>query len=402
MNSHTQQQGSVFGAIMLVAGCCVGAGMLGLPVLSSAAGFIPSAICYILAWLFMTCTGLLLLEVNLWFKDNVSIISMVDRTLGPLGRSLSWFLYLFLFYSVMVAYIAGSGGLFSDLYARYTGNTIALWTASLIFVTIFGIIIYRGTLNVDWVNRLLMFGLIITYVALIGLGLPSVDVQLLKRQDWKSIVLVIPAMIISFGFHNLVPSLTTYLNHDAKKLRLTLIIGSSIPLFIYLVWQFVILGIVPSGGFQESLDEGAMVTHALKNAAGSPWVILFAEYFALFAIVTSFLAVAFSFVDFLSDGLKIEKTNKGKIILCLLTLVPPFAFAVTYPYVFLNALNYAGAFGAVVLFGIFPAIMVWKGRYRQHIQGIRLLGGGRITLILIIIVALGVFLMQLFRELNVI
>jgi multidrug efflux pump subunit AcrA (membrane-fusion protein) len=59
----------------------------------------------------MVSTGLLLLEVNLWFKDEVSIISMADRTLGTVGKIIGWAGFLFLFYGLMVAYISGTGEL---------------------------------------------------------------------------------------------------------------------------------------------------------------------------------------------------------------------------------------------------------------------------------------------------
>ncbi len=56
--------GSVLGGVLLVTGCCIGAGMLGLPVMSALTGFYPTLAMFIVGWLFMAVTGLLLLEVN--------------------------------------------------------------------------------------------------------------------------------------------------------------------------------------------------------------------------------------------------------------------------------------------------------------------------------------------------
>lgn len=114
---ETQQKkksGSLTGGILLVTGCCIGAGMLGLPVLSALAGFVPSTFMFFISWIFMVCTGLLLLEVNLWFQDEVSIISMADRTLGTIGKIVGWGGFLFLFFALMVAYLSGTGILISD------------------------------------------------------------------------------------------------------------------------------------------------------------------------------------------------------------------------------------------------------------------------------------------------
>lgn len=399
-----KEKGSLLGGILLVAGCCIGAGMLGLPILSAMAGFKPTIFMFILSWLFMLGTGLLLLEVNLWFKEDINIVTMAGRTLGKWGKVVAWSVFLFLFYSLMVAYSAGSGALVADFLEEPLGFLLPSWVGGLFMVSVFGIMIYLGTKAVDEFNRLLMLGLVLSYILLVGMGAPHVNLDYLSHENWGASVLVIPAMIISFGFHNLVPSLTTYLDHDVKKLRWTLIIGSAIPLVIYLAWEWLLLGLIPvegKNGFKEALDHGDMTTRVLKAAVGSSWIVEIAHYFAFFAVVTSFLAVALSFVDFLADGLRIEKTPKGKILLCLLALLPPFLFAWIYPKIFLAALGYAGGFGAVILFGLLPVAMAWSGRYIKKLKQPQVLPGGKFTLILIAVFSLIVILLQLKEELGI-
>lgn len=392
-------KGSMLGAILLISGCCIGAGMLGLPVLSAQAGYVPSIVMFVASWLFMLCTGLLVLEANLWFKKDINVVSLADHTLGKSGKGVAWIVFLFLFYSLMVAYITGSGELFRDFCEACGGISLPYWSGGLIMIALFGIMIYLGAGSVDRFNRLLMLGLIISYILLIALGNSHIDQKLLKHQDWSAVIYVIPAMIISFGFHNLIPSLTHYLNREGKRLRWALVIGSFIPLLIYLVWQRLILGIVPLQGknsLQAAFDEGQMATHALKTAVGFSWIVDIAQFFAFFAIVTSFLGVAWSFVDFLADGLRIPKKRFGMVILCALALVPPYIFSLTYPKAFLMALNYAGGFGAVIIFGILPALMVWSGRYKKGLEGPRLVPGGKPMLALVILCSLAVIALQFY------
>ncbi len=392
------KSGSLSGGILLVSGCCIGAGMLGLPILSALAGFKPSVLLFCLSWLFMACTGLLLLEVNLWFKDDVSIITMADRTLGVIGKCVGWAGFLFLFYALMVAYISGTGHLLSDLTQELTGFALTPWIGSLFLCLLLGSMVYLGTQAVDWFNRIFMVGLMISYVLLIALGGPHVKTDYLQHSDWSAAYLVLPAMIISFGYHNLIPSLTTYMQGDIKRLRLTILIGSAIPLLFYLIWEWLILGLVPVEGFREAFGQGDMTTRVLKNAVGSAYVADIAHYFAFFAIVTSFLGVALSFVDFLADGLHIKKDTSGKIFLCLLVIALPFGCALLYPKIFLTALRYAGSFGAVTLFGLLPAAMVWAGRYHRSIQAPRLLPGGKGALIVIAIIAAAIMILQVTQD----
>lgn len=399
MTTNTQK-GSLSGAILLISGCCIGAGMLGLPVMSAKAGFGPSLAMFVISWLFMMTTALLMLEVNSWFSDEVSIISMADRTLGAAGKAVGWLCFLFLFYCLGVAYISASGELITALLKETTGFEAAPWMGSLAVSLLFGLFVYLGTHSVDLFNRILMLGLIVSYFLLVILGAPHVNTEYLKHTNWSMATLVLPLMIISFGFHNLVPSLATYLKHDVKRLFLAIVCGSAIPLFVYLIWEWLILGLVrvnASGGFVETVEEGNMATELLKNAAGTLWVTDIAQYFAFFAILTSFLGNSLSFVDFLADGLRIKKTYTGKLFLCLLVIAPPFLLSLVYPRLFLTALNYAGAFGAVILFGILPALMVWSGRYYKKFNDRPIVPGGKGVLALVILFALGIIALQFFE-----
>lgn len=398
-----ESKGSTLGAILLISGCSIGAGMLGLPVLSAQAGFVPSIVMFIASWLFMLCTGLLLLEVNLWFQDDINVVSLAGHTLGKAGQAVAWVVFLFLFYSLMVAYVTGSGELFTDFFEAFFAISLPRWIGGLVMILLFGVMIYAGTGMVDQFNRLLMVGLILTYVLLVIMGNSHVNHRLLQHRDWSAVLFVVPAMIVSFGFHNLVPSLTNYLGRDSRRLCWSLIIGSFIPLLIYLVWQRLILGIVPLegvGSLQAASDEGQMATHALKTTVGISWIVDVAQFFAFFAIVTSFLGVAWSFVDFLADGLRIPKKPVGKMLLCVLALLPPYVFSLTHPGVFLMALNYAGGYGAVIIFGILPALMVWSGRYHKGLKGRELVPGGKPMLVLIIFCSLAVIAIQFYQTIK--
>jgi tyrosine-specific transport protein len=391
--------GRVFGAILLIAGCCVGAGMLGVPVVSALAGFLPSIVMFFVGWIFMVSTGLLLLEANLWFPREINIITLSDQLLGRVGRIVAWVGFLFIFYALNIAYISGSGELLADYLSRATSYELPPWMCNILSTLFLGVILYFGIVAADRFNRLFMLGLVICYGMFVYFGAPYVNQEYLQYENWDYAPVILPLVIISLGYHNLIPSLTTYLNRDAKSLRLSVIIGSSIPLAIYLLWEWLILGLVPSegtDGLQAGVNQGQIATHILQEATGNYWVASVAQAFAFFAIATSFISVSLSFVDFLADGLNIRKIGKGKVILCLLVLMPPLFFAIVYPQIFLSALGYAGGYGTVVLFGLLPAAMAWEGRYRQKLQGPRLLPGGKLSVILIVIFSVMVMGIQLF------
>jgi tyrosine-specific transport protein len=355
-----KQQGSVFGAAMLIAGCSIGAGMLGMPVVTRELGFIPSSVLFLICWLFMTSSGLILLEVALWFPEETNMAEMARKYLGRIGEWVTFGLMLFLMYALMTAYSAGAGQLLFEL----SSGLILPHVGSFAFVTLLFLALVLGTGALDWMNRLFMIGLAVTYVGLIAFGLPSVATKNLALADWRGSFAALPVLIVAFGFQNLVPSLVRYLDRDAKKVRKSIWIGTTIPLIIYLIWEFVILGLI--SGVVEGLDEAQMATSLIRKAAGGTGLILWlAEAFAFFAITTSFMGNALSVLDFLADQAGGMKNLIRRVGFSLLSVVPPLVFAYFNPDIFLVALSVAGSFSATLLFGLIPALMCFKGRKEE-------------------------------------
>jgi len=287
---------------------------------------------------------------------------MAGRTLGTSGKALTWITYLLLLYALTAAYIAGSAPLFIQALNYFTGLSFPTWLGPFPLLILFGLFVYLGTRAVDLVNRLLMVGLIFTYVLLIAFLPPHIQPSLLQHIDTRAMWIAVPVLITSYGFHIIIPTLTTYLNHDKKKLRLTLFVGSLIPFIIYSIWVFLILGVVPLSGehglisaYNSGQTSAAPLSYILHNS----YIPALASTFSFFAIITSFLGVSLSLSDFLADGLHMKRFSLGREFACLLTFIPPLLFVLVYQRGFILALQFAGIFVAILLC-ILPAIMAWK------------------------------------------
>jgi tyrosine-specific transport protein len=393
-----RKQGSVIGGMLLIAGSCIGAGMLGLPIITGISGFFPSLAMFFCGWLFMTSTALLLVEVNGWFSRQVNLLTMAEHALGKWGKGLCWITYLFLFYALLVAYISGIGSLCGTFFKFSFHVVFPEWIGSLIFVWIFGWVIYLGTRRVDLFNRGLMVGKISFFLLLVLVGVSYVKPWLLMRTDPVYAPSALPLLVIAFGFHNMIPSLTAYLEGDLKKVRMTIIGGSLIAFAIYLIWEILVLGIVPLEGVHGlvySLAKDQEASQSIAAIIMSPSLRIFSQGLAFFAILTSFLAQALSLVHFLSDGLKINDKKQENIGLCALALLPPLVLSMIYPHLFFKALNFAGGICATILFGLLPVAMVWIGRYRKGTSTSYQVSGGKPALVIIFGFALFVLFLQL-------
>lgn len=348
--------------------------MLALPITTGLSGFFPSLVVMFFCWLAMTATALLLLEVSLWMEEGVHMITMTSRLLGLPGKIVGGLLFLFISYASIVAYAAGGG----IQIAEASGLTSAI--GCLIFVFLFGMVVYLGNTIVGRVNAILFIAMVVAYLLLVLMGTHEVQPALLSHRQWNSSLLAIPLMLTSFSFQTMVPSLTPYLKSHAKSLRLAIIGGTFIAFLIYAVWLALILGIVPVSGLTVALQQGKPATLFLREHVEGLYVAQIAEFFAFFAIVTSFLGMALGLFDFLADGLKIPKKGWGNLLLGLLIVVPTLFFALWFERIFLLALDSSGGFGDTILNGMIPVLMVWIGRYHLNYQGEHQVPGGKAVL----------------------
>jgi len=394
-----KQHSRMIGGILLVSGTTIGAGMLALPVSTGMSGFLPSLLLLVLYWIFMTYTAFLMLEVNLWMGENNNLISMAKHTLGKWGQVISWVVYLFLLYSLTTAYIAGGSPIVIDALTAISRVTLPEWAGTIPLLGIFGYFVYKGTHSVDRVNRLLMVGLVIAYGFLVVFLTPNVKASFLLHTDWKYLMMGVSVVAISFGFHIIIPSLVSYLDRDIAKLKKVILIGSIIPLILYISWEFLTLGILPikgEHGIFEGYLNGSNGAHLLGEMLGNTAIAMVARFFSFFAIITSFLGVSLSLSDFLADGLKIKKNRSGRFLIFVLTFLPPLVVTLMDPRAFLSALEYAGAFGVVMLLGLFPGLMAWSGRYRKHLATAAdyQVAGGKGALLLVILISLAVIILE--------
>jgi tyrosine-specific transport protein len=361
MISHNNR---FWGAVLLITGTTLGGAILALPITTGLAGLIPSLFVMFLVWALMLLSGFYFLEVNLHVRGENNLVSMAGATLGPFTQKLVAIIYLILLYALTSAYLLGCSQLMTDFlkpwFTLNESREIAMGSVALFFA----LFLAFGTEAVDVLNRLMMVGLSFAFVLIVWLGGKHVDVAHFQHVNLSYLFPSISTILTTFGFHVIIPSLTTYLEHDEKLLKKALVFGTSIPLVIYVIWEILSLGVLPLESLQESAEKGLQVTFALKSMIGSPLVGVALRFFAFFAIVTSLIGVSLSLEDFLADGLKWSKKGFSKVNLLALTFIPPLGFALYYPTGFIKALDYGGIL-VMLLLVILPILMAARERMRR-------------------------------------
>ncbi len=340
--------GKKFGAIYLILGTCIAAGMLGLPVVTAEYHFGLTAIMIISAWILMTIGAWCLLQVNCAMKPGTNLISMSEATLGHTVKWITWLVYLLLLYSLICAYAAAAGDLLHTLLINIK-LSMPRWSATLIAVFILGGIVTHGIRSVDLVNRLLISTKLIICLLLIGAVMPFTHINHLYQGNfaWHSNAWLV--IICAFGYAIILPSIRDYLGNDKKELTRIVMIGSLTPMILYFIWVAVIQGALPRFGthgliaMNNSPNTNSMLMQQIAQLTHHNIIKTLSVIFISICSITGFLGVSLCLMDFLSDGLKREKQGKNHALLAIITFLPPTIIVIFDPAIFTRALAYAGA-----------------------------------------------------------
>lgn len=390
----------ILGGILLIVGTAIGGGMLALPIVMAQGGFIGATLLLIGSWIVMTYSAFLLLEVNMWMPLNSNIILMAKKTLGRKAELIAWISYLLLFYCLLAAYIAGGSEVLTGILTGLGFSPNNLVNAVL-FTALLGVIVFLGIRTVDYTNRILMIIKLGAFIVLSLFLLPHIKLK--QYFDGQPLLLVpaITVVLTSFGFSTIIPSLRVYFHNDIRKLRKVILIGSLIPLACYILWVAVIFGSISYQGdnglnhMVASQNQLLALTQAIIHESQNNSIPFLTHLFTGVCVFTSFLAVSLCVVDFLADGFQLEKTGGQKLFLHAITFFPPLIIAVFYPTVFIKGLNYAGICLAILIL-LFPALMVWRGRYIIKYPSQYQVVGGKLPLVIVIFAALLVIIKGLF------
>ncbi|HAS89491.1 MAG TPA: aromatic amino acid permease [Desulfovibrio sp.] len=357
----------MLGAISIVAGTSIGAGMLGLPMTLGNLGFATGATALIFMWGVASYSALMLLEINLEFGQGVNFHYMTRKILGRAGQLIGTGSLFFLLYCLLVAYLNGLGGLVAGAIG------IDARTGTLIFTAASLAVLFAGTHFVVQANKFLfiaMLGAMLASFAVLG---GHLDVSHLTEGHPTPVSLFVtfPVLITSFGYHVCIPSIVNYIGEDKKGLIKILLIGGAVPSFCYLTWLLLALGSTTPEQLAAMSNVDVLVD---SISGGIGWVKTIVSVFAALALVTSFFGVSLSLFDLVAETFKRKNDGKGRLGSGLIVFLPPLGASLLAPDGFIAALAHAGA-AFTVISVLLPCIMIWKMRAAGLNQKFRAFGG---------------------------
>ncbi|MGL4860976.1 MAG: aromatic amino acid transporter, partial [Enterobacteriaceae bacterium] len=361
-----KQQPSILGGACIIAGICVGAGMLGLPTSGAGAWTIWSLLAITLTMVVMTFSGWMLLESFQYYDDmRVSFNSVTKDLLGNNANMINNTAVYFVGGLLLYAYITSSALILHQLLG------INSKLAAVLFVAIFSLFVWHSTRAVDRISVVLITFMILTFVfsvagLFINIKFPVLfDLNASDSRYAPYAMIMLPVALASFGYHHSVSSMRAYYR-DEHKAKWAIAGGTMIALILYSIWLVSIFGNLPRPGFAPVIAaEGNVdaLLAALGRVISSDKVADALNAFSMAAILSSFIGVGLGVFDYLADLFKFDDSKTGRSKTWAVTFLPPLIMSLLFPFGFLIALGYVGA-AAAVWTCIVPALLVKRSRSR--------------------------------------
>ena len=370
----------VFTNSLLVTGMTIGAGILALPIKTGIAGIVPSLLSIFSVWILMLCTATVFIYKFTHPKERSrDYPTLFQAELGSKGKWVSVFGYLVNYYGILVAYLTGSAAILVALVPL--NLTHHVWMVAF-FITFTGLALL-GADKAKNANAFIMIAMLGSFAALIFLTAKHVDVSRYNHKEWALIPSVIPIIVVAFSFHNVVPFICKNLNGDQRASFKAVLLGSSMAIVMNILWMLVVVGALPLAGpgkatILSALEHDYPATIPLALALHSKMITVTGMFFALAAIATSYIPTSVALRGFMRGILSLHFKNPNKYLVLLLSFAPPFLVAMIYPDVFLKAVDIAGGFGILIVFGILPSFIMIKiakskGKFLKAIAAIMII-----------------------------
>jgi tyrosine-specific transport protein len=357
----------VFSAAMLITGNMVGASCLVLPDVAAGPGLASTAGLFTSVYIVNLLSGLVLAEVAIKQKeasgDEVpsSFKEFAEGSLeSPMAANAISGISVFVNTCVLAFELSRAGTVGSGVVGGHLDpNIMSMGTAGVLVA----LVATQSSSRLSNVASMFVTVLFVSFGAILIPGLAAVHDPVAtlmapgSSTDWSaSMGHAAPVILMSMIYQNIVPSVTKILNYDRAKTVSSIVLGSLIPLLMYLAWCYACLG----GGIDRSVGIGG------------------GELMAIFSTVTlsgSSLACTMSLSEEIDNFVKPSDNNESpsegfQLPSVMLSVALPLSVALVYAGGddITQALSLAGSFGTPLLYGVIPAVMALNQREKSQGQ----------------------------------
>ena len=266
-------------------GTIIGAGILGLPYVFSKSGFLTGLFWVIFLGIIMILVNLYLGEITLKTKQTLHLKGLAEKYLGKKASKLMLLAVAFGVYSALIAYLIGEGQSFSQI---FTGTTQYAIYFALAFWLIMTLLLSKGLKGLKKIETWGVIAIIILIIAIFIMFLPKANLSNLNYNNKSQFFLPFGVVLFALLGFTSIPELRREIKGQEKQLKKAIIIGSLIPIILYLIFSFTFVSVL-----------GQKVLEVATLAFGKIILIL-----GIFTMLTSYFVLSFALKDIFKFDLK--------------------------------------------------------------------------------------------------
>lgn len=335
----------LFQAVATLVGTIIGAGIFGIPYVMVRSGWWTGVLMLvglgILIWLMELMFG----EVALRTSEQHQLVGYAEVYLG---KAVKWFLSVILIleiYGALLAYFIGEGQALSAIF----GGPSLLY--GLVFYFIFSWLIWRGIKMVKKTELFLMLLMLITVLILVLVSTSKINPTNFSGViDWTNLFYPYGVLVFAYSGLTAVPQMKKILTKNERQLKKAIIIGCLLPIVVYLVFAWAVVGVCGNGTTE-------LASIGLGQVLGVK-VTIIANLLACVTMATGFLALGLALRDIYQLDYKIKQKPAW-----LLTVIPALAIYFLGAHDFIKVINLIGAVG-VGLTGVVYVLIYWSARIK--------------------------------------
>lgn len=343
----------LFQAIATLVGCMIGAGVLGIPYVVAQAGFVTGLFNIILLGIIFIIIHLYLGEITLRTKGNHQLTGYAEKYTGKAGKYFMFISMIVGIYGALIAYMLGGG----EALASITGLQPLL--CSVIFFGMLSWLVYIGLDAIENSEAFAMPLVISIVLIIFVLSLGRIDHLHLTGFNFSKLLIPYGVVLFAFIGTSAIPEVKEELDNQKKDLKKAIIIGSSIPIIIYILFALSVVGVLGPN------------THAI-GALGLAAILgekmaFIGSVFALLTMSTSFLALGLALKELFIYDYNLRK-NTSWLLACFVPFLIFLLFQVPVlkeNATFIQVLEMTGVITGAIT-GILIVLMVMNAKKKSE------------------------------------
>lgn len=292
---------------LTLSGGIIGAGILGLPYVFSKSGFAFGIFWLVFLGMIMLYINLCLGEITLRTRKLHQLPGYAELYLGKNGKKIMFFVKIFGVYAALLAYLIGEG---QSLSLLFSGNLKYSVFFAIGFWFVMTLLLRDGLEGLKKIESrgVLLVSAIIIFMLFYFAG--DINMNNLSYTDLDNFFFPFGVVLFSLLGFSAIPEMRMEIMKKENKMKKAIIIGSLIPIFLYLIFSLTFLGV-----FGKNVSQVATLSSDT-----------FVPVLGIFTMMAAYFLLSFSLLDIFVYDLK-----KKEQVFTFVSLVPLILYLlVTY------------------------------------------------------------------------